>query len=224
MDFSTGGGEGQDAGERRGVGGREFDLSDPVGSFVETVRRIILEPASFFRGMKRSGDFVGPLVFTLICALIGGILSGAIALLSGLVKGELATALGGFFGGIFLTPIFAVIGLFIAAGILHLVVMLLVRPQNAGFEASYRVMAYLSVLYLASWLSVIPILGVLVMLALTVYFLVLAVIGVREVHSTTTGRAAAVVLIPAGISFVLLALVAVLVGVAVFLSSQGGQF
>lgn len=223
MSFSTGDGEGENAGGRR-VTGREFVLADPVQSFIETVRRVVLEPASFFRGMAKSGDFVGPLVFTLICALIGGTLGGVVSLFLGLVVGDPVAALGGLFGGIFLTPIFAVIGLFVVAGILHLMVMLLVRPSNAGFEASYRVVAYLSVLYLVSWLSVIPILGILVGLALTVYFVVLEAIGAREAHSTTTGRAVAVVLIPAAVLLFLFFLLLALAGAAVFLSGQGGQF
>lgn len=223
MSFSTGGGEDGSAGERKVAGG-EFTLSDPLRSFTETVRRVVLEPASFFRGIARSGDFVGPLIFTLVCALIGGTLSGIVSLFFGLVAGEPVTALAGLFGGIFLTPIFAVIGLFVVAGIVHLMVMLLVKPSNAGFEASYRVVAYLSVLYLVSWLSVIPILGILVGLASAVYVVVLEVIGVREVHSTATGRAVAVVLIPAGILLFLSLLLLALVGAAVFFSTQGGQF
>jgi hypothetical protein len=199
----------------------EFNLSDPVGTFISTARGVILSPVGFFRGMQKSGNYVGPLVFTVICAVIGGLLTGIISFLSGLLIGDFGTAIGGLIGGIFLTPIFAVIGLFIVAGILHLLVMLLVKP-NAGFEATYRVTAYLSVLYLVSWLGAIPILGILVSLALTVYGIVLGVIGVRETHSTTTGRAAAVVLIPAVVFFLLGVLLFAAVLAAVFFGAQQG--
>jgi hypothetical protein len=73
------------------------------------------------------------------------------------------------------------------------------------------VVAYASVLQLASWLAAIPILGILVIIAITVYGVVLSVIGIREVHATTTGRAAAVVLIPV----VIFGLLALLIGVAI---------
>ena len=44
------------------------------------------------------------------------------------------------------------------------------------------------------------------LIAIAVYGVVLSVIGIREVHATTTGRAVAVVLIPAAI-FTLLAII-----------------
>jgi hypothetical protein len=50
-----------------------------------------------------------------------------------------------------------------------------------------------------------------VIIAITVYGVVLSVIGIREVHATTTGRAAAVVLIPV----VIFGLLALLIGVAI---------
>lgn len=231
MDFDTGAIREETRDEPRGTdspgsgGGRGgYDLSDPVGSFIETVRSIVLEPVSFFQGMQRSGDYAAPLVFTLICAAIGGLISGLITLISNLVSGDVAAAVGGFFGNIFGTPIGAVIGLFIGAGVTHLFVMLFVRPRNSGFEATYRVLAYLSVVYLVSWLSVVPLLGILVLLALIAYFIVLEVIGIRAAHSTTTGRAAAVVLIPAAIFFIFFALIAILVGLAIFFGAQQGQF
>jgi hypothetical protein len=59
-------------------------------------------------------------------------------------------------------------------------------------------------------LAAIPILGLLVLLAVTVYNVVLTVLGIREVHSTTTGRAAAVVLIPV----VVFGILALIIGVA----------
>jgi hypothetical protein len=56
--------------------------------------------------------------------------------------------------------------------------------------------AYAAVLQLLSWLVFIPILGILVAIAIGIYNVVLTVIGIREVHATTTGRAVAVVLLP----------------------------
>lgn len=227
MDFNTGasGSGGQppppNPGRTSMDGGSsgEFNLSDPVGSFISTVRGVVLNPVGFFRGMQKSGNFVNPLVFTVICAVIGGVLTGIISFLSGLVFGDVGSAFGGLLGGIFLTPILAVIGLFIGAGILHLLAMLLIKP-NAGFEATYRVGAYLSVLYLVTWLGAIPILGILISLAVSVYGIVLAVLGVREVHSTTTGRAAAVVLIPTVVLFLLGLILVALIGAAIFLGTQ----
>ncbi len=113
-------------------------------------------------------------------------------------------------------PIFVVIVLFIGAAITHLLVALLVRPQNAGFEATFRVGAYIQALQLISW---IPIIGWLVAL---VWAIVLYILGLREVHSTTTGRAALIALIPIAVILILVLLLGV-IGAALFLESQQNQ-
>ena len=96
---------------------------------------------------------------------------------------------GSFLVSIILAPIFAAIGLFIGAGILHLLVMLIVGSRNSGFEGTFRVSAYSSVTSLVSW---IPVIGWIASL----YGIYLAIMGIREVHNTSTGKAAIVVLIP----------------------------
>jgi hypothetical protein len=100
-----------------------------------------------------------------------------------------------------------VIGLFIFSGILHLLVMLIVGSRNSGFEATFRVVAYSAVTSLVSW---IPFIGWI----LSLYGIYLGIVGVREVHNTTTGKAALVVLIPAAVVFLLVVLV---LGTAAFL-------
>lgn len=240
MDFNTGGSGGQNpndpsrplfGGEQArptsgpvgsgptGSTGGEFNLSDPVGSFVRTVRNVVLDPVDFFRGIARRGDFVGPLVFAIVCAVISGLLSGIIGFLIALVGGDVGTAFVGLISGTVVTPIIAVIGLFIAAGIYHLLVLLLVKPSNAGFEATFRVVAYSSVIQLASWLGAVPILGILIALVAGLYGLYLGVVGIREVHATTTGKAALVILIPTAV----LVLLFILIGGALLLVLLGGQ-
>lgn len=233
MDFNTGSNQ-QDAassgGSSGGSGGApprmaaaaggEFDYRDPVQSFVRTTTAIITQPVAFFRGMQRQGDFINPLIFAVICALINGILGGVIGFFIALIgRSGIGAAFAGLIGGIFLTPIFTAIGLFIGAGIFYLLVLLFVKP-NSGFEATFRVGAYASVAQLASWLTVIPILGILVGLVVGIYGLFLAVVGIREVHSTTTGRAALVVLLPSVVILLFVLLIAALIGAALFFGAQ----
>jgi hypothetical protein len=237
MDFNTGGSGGKNpndpsrplfGGESSrsspGPGGGptsgEFTLSDPASSFVSTARNVLLNPVSFFQGIAHRGDFVGPLVFAVICALISGLLSGLLGFLLALIGGDIGTALVGLLSGIFLTPIVTVIGLFIGAGIYHLLVVLLIKPSNAGFEATFRVAAYVSVVQLVTWLAAIPILGLLVALVAGVYSIYLSVVGIREVHASTTGRAAAVVLIPTAVLVLLGMLIVAVVGAALLFGSQ----
>ncbi len=204
-----------------GTGG-EFNLSDPVGSFVNTVRELVTRPTTFFRGIPRRGNFVNPLVFALICAIVNGVLTGILGFLISLVSGDqgFGAAIGSLIGGIILVPIGTLIGLFIGAGIIHLLLVLLfVRPANAGFEATLRVVSYSSVTQLASWLDTIPILGILVSLVVGIYGIFLSIVGIREIHSTTTGRAALVVLIPVAV----LVIFFVFVGGALLLFLLGSQ-
>ena len=91
----------------------------------------------------------------MICALISAQLSGILGLIfAPLLAGPgdtdeaFAGGVGGFLVSLTLTPIFTVFILLIWAGILHLLVRFLVSSQNAGFEATFRVSSYASVLQL----------------------------------------------------------------------------
>ena len=184
----------------------DYNLSDPINSFIDIVRRVVLQPVGFFARLPRSGNLVNPLVFALICIEISAILGG----LLGLVGVGANRGLGNFIGSIIAAPIVGAIGLFIGAGILHLLVRLVVGAGNSGFEATFRVASYAAVVDLVSW---IPAIGWL----LGLYGVYLAVVGMREMHQTTTGKAVLVVLIPVGV-ILLLVLIGLLAAGAVLLS------
>jgi len=192
-----------------GAPGGEFNYQDPVQSFINAVRNVVTTPVGFFRGIRREGDFVNPLIFAIICYEVAAILGGLLSLVGVWdTKG-----FGSFLVGIILAPIGAAIGLFIGAGILHLLVMLIVGSRNSGFESTFRVGAYSAVTTLVSW---IPFIGWIASL----YGIYLAIVGIREVHNTTTGRAVIVVLIPAAVVLVLVLIIVALVGAAIFFSTQ----
>jgi hypothetical protein len=209
----SGGGTGVPPPGASATAGGEFDYRDPIQSFVSTVRRLVLEPVAFFRGMTRQGDFVNPLVFAVICweisAVIGGFLS-VIASIVGIGVRGAGEAIVSFFASLILTPIFATVGLLIAAGIIHLLVVLIARPMSTGFETTFRVVSYANVTALVSW---IPILGALVG---AVWYTVLSILGVREGHATSTGKAAIIVLIPAAVVLFILLVLAAVIGAVIF--------
>jgi hypothetical protein len=60
----------------RTTSGGDYDLSDPLNSFVDVVRRVVFQPSAFFAGLPRQGSFVGPLVFALVCTEISVLLVG----------------------------------------------------------------------------------------------------------------------------------------------------
>ena len=196
----------------------DYDLSNPVESFVDIVRRVVLQPVGFFAGLPRSGSLLNPLIFALICTEISAILGGILRL-AGVGEGFVAgygfqvpenQDFGEFIGSVIFAPIGGVIGVFVVAGIGQLVIRLVVGATNSGFGATFRVASYTGVTSLVSW---IPIIGGI----LALYGIYLAVVGIREMHGTTTGKAVLVVLIPA-IVVVVLALLGLLVVGAVFFS------
>jgi hypothetical protein len=237
VDFNTGSGGGQGAGGSSGgsgvpppprvsrsVSGGDFDYRELIPSFVQTVREILFNPVNFFRSIRREGDFLNPLIFAIICALITGVIGGILRLIFTLVRGGgFGGALGSLIANIIFIPIGTAIGLFIGAGIYHLLVLLIIRPSHAGYEATFRVVAYAAVLQLLSWLAFIPILGIVVAIAIAIYNVVLTVIGIREMHATTTGRAVAVVLIPVVVIGILVAIVGVAIAAIILAALSQSQ-
>jgi len=195
----------------------EFDYRDPIQSFIRTVREVLTRPGTFFAGIRRQGDFVNPLLFAVICALFLGIIGGFLNTLNAIVAGTTGVggAIASFVGSIILTPILVAVFLFIGAGIYHLLVLLFVRPSNAGYEATFRVACYACAIFVVSWISSLfnlipvigPIIGGLLGFLIGVYAVIIQVLGIREVHSTTTGRAAAVVLLPTVVIFLIALLI-----------------
>src|ERR687893_2775779 len=202
----------------RSTSGGDYDLSNPLESFVDIVRRVVLQPVGFFAELPRSGSLLNPLIFALICPVISAILGGILRL-AGVGEGFVAgygfqvpenQGLGEFIGSVIFAPIGSAIGVFVVAGIAHLLVRLVVGATNAGFGATFRVAAYTSVTSLVSW---IPFVGGL----LALYGIYLAVVGIREMHDTTTRNALVVVVLPV-IVIVVLALLGLLVAGAMFFS------
>jgi hypothetical protein len=203
----------------RSTPGGEFDLSNPVASFVDVARRVLLQPVRFFAAMPRSGPLLNPLVFAIICMEISALLS-ALLVLAGVQENpgfnpNPQNALpsvytpGSALASIIVTPILGAVGLFIAAAIQQLLVRLIVGANNSGFAATFRVASYTQVTGLVNW---IPILGPL----LSLYGLYLAIVGIREAHGTTTGKAALVIFIPFAVALVIALIVLAAVGIAFF--------
>jgi hypothetical protein len=188
--------------------GGDFNLSDPVGSFVDVVRRVVFQPTAFFAGLPRQGSFLNPLVFALICIEVSVLLVGLLTFID--VPGGVTWLFGArgdqgflaFLGGLVIAPLAGAVGIFLTALVTHLLVILVVGSGHSGFGATFRIVAYSSVTSLVGW---VPFIGWLASL----YRLYLATVGIREMHATTTGRAFLVVLLPA---ILILVLVVVLAG------------
>lgn len=189
----------------------DYNLREPVGSFIDTVKALVPQPTAFFAGIPRDGGLRRPLAFALISIQISALLASIlplgffalIALIALQTEGGLEE--GGvvflvitlvYAGGLVLLPLMAAAGLFIWAGILHLLVLLIVRSEHTGFEGTFRSVAYSSVAQLGAW---VPFVGSFA----SFYQVFLLIVSIRELHSTTTARASAVVLIPVGVLILL---------------------
>lgn len=201
-----GGAGGSDRAREPGEEDVGFTLSNPLASFLSTVRKVLFEPVGFFRRLsgQRAVSW-SPVVFALICALISAPLALLVAPYDPLAGNEVGWE--EFFANarssedaavelvvmaaIFLivAPLSLLLGMFLSAAITHILVWIFVRQTNAGFYNTLRVIAYTSATTLLDW---IPVVGLLVSL----YGLYLTFVGIREMHETTTGRALAVVALP----------------------------
>jgi hypothetical protein len=192
----------------RTTSGGDYDLSDPVGGFVDVVRRVAFQPSTFFAGLPRQGGLLGPLVFALVCTEVSVLLVGLLTFLD--VPGGVTWLFGArgnqgflaFLGGLVIAPIAGAVGIFVTALVTHVLVILVVGSGHSGFGATFRIVSYSSVTSLAGW---IPFVGWI----FSLYRLYLATVGIREMHSTTTGKALLVVVFPA---ILILVLVVVVVG------------
>ena len=206
-------------GRGRPASGREFDLSDPVNSFFDVVRSVVLQPVRFFAGLPRSGALLNPLLFALICIVISAIFSALLVLVGVQANPGFnpnpQNAIPSTFApksaiaSIIFAPIGGSIGLFVAAAIQQLLVRLIVGANNSGFGSTFRVASYTQVTSLVNW---IPIVGPL----LALYGLYLSIVGIKEMHSTTMGKAALVILIPFAVALLVALVVLAAAGFAFF--------
>jgi hypothetical protein len=167
---------------------------------VETVKMLATRPGEAFAGMPTTGGIGSPLLYAIIVGWIG--IAIAVAwntLFQGMWipfvgSGEDAAVAAVFtgawaFGMVLLAPVFVIIGVFIYAAILHLMLMI-VGGANNGFEATVRVVCYAQTAQLA---GIIPLCGGLIAL---VWQIILFVVGFATAHRTTQGKAVLAVLLP----------------------------
>ncbi len=171
------------------------------GGLLKTLKGALFSPAEFFKKMAVTGGLADPILYALIVGMVGVIFSYLWQILfQGAVQSYLPVEMKSMPGyNIFQTlglavvavamPFIIILGLFIWSGILHLF-LTMVKGAKAGFEATFRVVSYS---YSTNILNVIPFCGGIIA---SVWSIVLAVIGLREAHDTSGGKAAFAVLFP----------------------------
>jgi hypothetical protein len=191
--------------------------------FVEAIKQTfvgsLFHPVEFFQKLPAEGGYPEPVKYGILLSSLGFVFAILWELIT---KAEAMRQVGVssiiFLGLILLAPIFAAIGLFLGAAITHGCLFIL-GGVSKPYEATFRVEAYAQG---PQVFNVIPFIGGLVAL---IWQIVLIVIGLREVHETSTGKAVAAVLLPCVVCCVLgLAFLFLVVGGAIMGAMGGGGF
>jgi len=175
-----------------------------VKSYIDTVKQMYTATTFLFSDMRREGGIGAPLGFALVGGMIGGIVAGAfqVALQSlGMMGqaglpggGNAGAAIGGGVIGLVcvvaILPFAIALGLFINAGIVHLMLMLL-GGAKYPFETTFRTIAYSA--GSASLWGMVPLCGPYIN---AIVQLVFCVMGLSKMQEISGGKAAAAVLLP----------------------------
>lgn len=144
----------------------EFNPQDPIGSFAATWQRVVLEPRSFFEGLRTAGGLQPPLVFALVCLAIGGF---GFMIFGGGIKGLVGLVLIG------------VLRVFIGSAIVTSIAQQLFDGRG-DYEATFRVLSYSSAVAVFVGIPVIKYFAAL-------YGAYLVIVGLARAHSFDTVRA-----------------------------------
>lgn len=169
----------------------------------ETIKLVVASPVQAFQRVPVNSEFVRPLLY----AVILGTVTGFVSWMWQSVLGDMTRFMPQGNGDmdmaeydwmrytssvafVFLLPVLITVALFIWSALAHLFLML-VGGANRGYLATFKALCYTETSSLA---SLVPLCGDVLR---GIWGIVLAVIGIREVHGTTTGKAALAVLLPA---------------------------
>jgi hypothetical protein len=200
--------DGGAAGGGAAGGGTPWDRRREIGlvqAFFETTQEVLLQPVRLFSSL-RDGSMGGALLYGVIAGYVGLVASTLYQFVFNLVSGgggsmmsspEMArfapflemTAVS-LVVRILFGPIQIVIGVFVTAGIYH-VLILLTGGTSRTFETTVQTVSYAQA---PALLSVIPVCGSVIAFF---WYLVAYIVGLSEAHGISRARAAAVVLIPA---------------------------
>ena len=180
-----------------------------LSAFFRTVREALFSPGQFFKRVATGEGYWSPLIFGVICGIIG--LGGAIfwqwLVLSYLFPIRRFSVIPRGFILTIITiamPFIVAFWIAIASSITHLCLMIVGGNKN-GFESTFRAVSYSWSGYL---FGIIPLIGGTVG---WIYTLVLIIIGAREGHGISTGKAVFAVLLPVIVVFGLGIIAAILI-------------
>jgi len=152
-----------------------------IKGLIELAIQLIAKPVDFFKTMPKSGGLLDPLLYVVMTALLGVVLS---TIESFLTRGAGVHDLGMLAIWLIIVPVIAAILSFFVAAICFAIWTF--TGSNESYETSYRCLAYMHVLMpITILLSFVPYLGLLGI----AWWLYLMVIATREVHKISINPA-----------------------------------
>ncbi len=176
-----------------------------IAGFLNTIPQVMTAPGRFFTDHPTRRGLWGPVSFGVVMGVLVAIAEWIWSRVFTGFENSMYELLGddyevspvedaviAFFEsfGVFASPVLTLIMIFVVAGLVHLGVMLVSSNRDRGFEATLRATTYANA---ATVLSLVPICGSGVG---AIWTLVIAVIGVRQIHGLGTGAALFAVLAP----------------------------
>ena len=176
----------------------------------QTFKGTLFTPGPFFRSTAFDSGLAEPFAFGLLFGSLGTMFGffwqflivgfGFLPASSDLVTWPGRYAL--FWGAMILSPVLVTMGLFITSGITH-VLLMVVKGGRHGFRATFRVTAYGQATQV---FSLIPFVGGLIG---GVWLLIIAIIGLKEIHEISYARVIMAFLIPFALVFLLILVVVI---------------
>lgn len=194
-----------------------------IGAFLRTTRDVLFSPTTFFRKYAAGEGYLSPLIYGVITGLLG---LGVSIFWAWLFVAKLfpfdrwmphsySKALISF---IIPLPFQLALSILIGSAITHLC-LIIVGGNKSGFNTTFRVLSYSFSGYL---FGMIPFIGIPIG---GMYFLILTVLGIREGHGISTGRAILAVFLPTlvgiGLAILLAILLPLFFGSLRFISGTG---
>lgn len=181
-------------------------------NLVRTWTESLFRPDTLFRRLSLESSLLRPVLYLLLVSIAGGLLN-LLAAAAGLQRPFLESVIGAGQAELvrfFATPFSALFGLLAGTLVVHLFVRLLV-DEARRMGATARILCYASGPGVFAFLGGAGgIAGMLASLVVMAWTFGLQLVGIREVHGTSTGRAALVVLGPILLLFLLAILLAIL--------------
>ncbi len=151
-----------------------------LATILDSAKRVITDPAGFYRSMPQSGGFAAPVIFVLVMAVISGLIVAILTLPTGLGAG--AAPVG--FMALVMLPIMALIGSFIGAAIMFVIWKLM--GSDRSFETAYRCVAYAAaIMPITVLLAAIPYLGSIVKVLWSFFLMYVASVEVHGIKART---------------------------------------